>query len=52
MGKVYVSAAVDTDDSEARLATLKRRLERAVEIEDFESAADLRDQIHELTGAA
>ena len=49
MGKVYVSAAIEADESEARLATLKRRLERAVEIEDFESAADLRDQIHALT---
>lgn len=49
MGKVYVSAGLEGDDSEARLATLKRRLERAVEIEDFESAADLRDQIHALT---
>ncbi|MCG8468775.1 MAG: UvrB/UvrC motif-containing protein [Gemmatimonadetes bacterium] len=50
MGKVYVSSAVDADDAETRLATLKRRLERAVEIEDFESAADLRDQIHTLSG--
>jgi protein arginine kinase activator len=51
MGKVYVSSAVDMDDTEARLATLKRRLERAVEVEDFESAAALRDEIHMLTGA-
>jgi len=51
MGKVYVSSAVDIDDSHAQLATLKRRLDRAVEIEDFESAADLRDQIHVLTEA-
>lgn len=49
IGKVYVSSAVDADDSQARLSTLKRRLDRAVEIEDFESAADLRDQIHILT---
>ena len=52
MGKVYVSSAVDHDDDETRLATLRRRLERAVEIEDFESAADLRDQIHTLSGAS
>ena len=48
MGKVYVSSAVEIDDTEARLATLKRRLDRAVEVEDFESAAELRDQIHSL----
>lgn len=52
MGKMYISAAADGDDSEVRVATLKRRLDRAVEIEDFESAADLRDQIHEMTGAS
>lgn len=52
MGKVYVSSAVDVDDAEARLATLKRRLDRAVEIEDFESAAELRDQIHTLLGSS
>lgn len=51
MGKVYVSAAVDMEDSESRLTTLRRRLERAVEIEDFESAAEIRDQIHGLTEA-
>lgn len=51
MGKVYVSGAVDLDDSEARLATLKRRLDRAIEIEDFEAAAEIRDQIHMLQGA-
>lgn len=49
MGKVYLAQATDIDDSEARLATLKRRLERAVEIEDFEAAALLRDQINELS---
>jgi protein arginine kinase activator len=51
MGKVYVSSAVDIDDAEAKITTLRRRLERAVEIEDFESAAELRDQIHALSGA-
>ena len=52
LGKVYVTAAVDMDDTETRIATLKRRLERAVEVEDFESAAAIRDQIHTLTGSA
>lgn len=50
MGKVYVSAVSEVEDRETRLATLQRRLERAVEIEDFEAAARLRDQIHELSG--
>ena len=27
---------------------MRRRLRRAIETEDFESAADLRDRIHEL----
>jgi protein arginine kinase activator len=52
LGKVYVSSAVDMDDTEARLTTLKRRLERAVEVEDFESAATIRDQIHTLAESA
>lgn len=48
MGKVYLSQISDLDDVSVRLATLKRRLDRAVEIEDFEAAAELRDQIHDL----
>lgn len=48
VGKVYLSQATDLDDVDVRLATLKRRLERAVEVEDFEAAARLRDQIHDL----
>ena len=51
MGKVYVSTAPEADPTQVHLSTLKRRLERAVEIEDFESAADLRDEIHTLTEA-
>lgn len=49
LGKVYVSTAIDADPEQVHLTTLRRRLERAVEIEDFESAADLRDAIHALT---
>jgi len=48
MGKIYLSQATDLSDPAIRVATLKRRLERAVEIEDFEAAANLRDQIHDL----
>lgn len=47
-GKVYLTEAVETDDHGVRLSTLKRRLERAVEVEDFEAAARLRDQIQDL----
>lgn len=47
-GKVYVSPDEGTDDVESRLATLRRRLDRAVEIEDFETAARLRDEIRKL----
>ena len=49
VGKIYLSPAVEGDDTEARVATLKRRLDRAVEVEDFEAAAELRDEIRELT---
>ena len=52
LGKVYVATAPDASPEQVRLSTLRRRLERAVEIEDFESAADLRDAIHELTNAS
>jgi protein-arginine kinase activator protein McsA len=31
---------------------MRRRLQRAIETEDFETAAELRDRIHELEGAA
>lgn len=48
VGKVYVSQDGETDDVSVRLSSLRRRLERAVEIEDFETAARLRDQIQEL----
>ena len=51
IGKVYVSTMPETDPDDMRLTALQRRLERAVEIEDFESAADLRDEIHALTEA-
>ncbi|HZD06342.1 MAG TPA: UvrB/UvrC motif-containing protein [Longimicrobiales bacterium] len=48
VGKVYVSPGEAEDDTSVRLASLRRRLERAVEIEDFETAARLRDEIHAL----
>jgi protein arginine kinase activator len=36
------------DSREPRLRVLKRELEEAVEREDFETAAELRDQINQL----
>lgn len=48
VGKLYLGDASESEDREARLNQLRRRLERAVEVEDFETAADLRDQIHDL----
>ena len=48
VGKVYLSQPDPEDTPEERLSTLRRRLERAVEIEDFEMAARLRDQITDL----
>lgn len=51
VGKVYLppdSAAADLDK---QLALLRSRLQRAVEAEDFERAAVLRDQILELEPA-
>lgn len=48
VGKVYVSPDEGSDDVEVRLAALKQRLERAVQIEDFETAARLRDEIQRL----
>lgn len=51
LGKVYVPPASEATDQSARLAGLRRKLQRAVESEDFERAAVLRDQIRELEGA-
>jgi len=51
LGKVYVPPASTEADRSARLAGLKRKLQRAVEAEDFERAAVIRDQIRELETA-
>lgn len=48
LGKVYVPPAGEGAESTARLSGLRRKLQRAVEAEDFETAASIRDQIHEL----
>jgi protein arginine kinase activator len=52
VGKVYLPPEDATDVSrEERLNGLKRRLTRAVDSEDFERAAKIRDQIRSLEGA-
>jgi protein arginine kinase activator len=51
VGKVYLPPDPTRAHREERLAGLRRKLERAVESEDFERAAEIRDQIRELEGA-
>jgi protein arginine kinase activator len=48
VGKVYLPPDPTATDVERRLEGLKRKLERAVESEDFERAASLRDEIRAL----
>ena len=47
-GKVYLPPDPSQSEKEKRLDGLRRRLQRAVEAEDFERAAHLRDQIRGL----
>ena len=48
LGKVYVPPASESADRTTRLVGLRRKLQQAVESEDFERAAIIRDQIREL----
>jgi len=48
VGKVYLPPDPSATDLQKRLDTLRRKLERAVQSEDFERAAVLRDEIREL----
>jgi protein-arginine kinase activator protein McsA len=48
VGKLYVHEGSEVGTRIARLASMRRRLQRAIETEDFETAAELRDRIHEL----
>jgi protein arginine kinase activator len=52
VGKVYLPPDTAEADRTARLAGLRRKLQRAVEAEDFERAAELRDQIRALERSA
>lgn len=51
VGKVYLPPDPTLTERQERLRSLKRKLERAVDAEDFERAAELRDQIQALDGA-
>lgn len=48
VGKVYLPPDPTATEREKRLEGLKRKLQRAVDSEDFERAAELRDQIRTL----
>lgn len=48
VGKLYLGDAQELEDRRSHLTHLRRQLQRAVDVEDFETAADLRDRIHEL----
>jgi protein arginine kinase activator len=51
VGKVYLPPDPSASDMERRLDGLRRKLHRAVESEDFERAAELRDQIRSMEPA-
>ncbi len=50
VGKLYVHSGSELGDRLAQLAGMRRRLQRSIETEDFETAAELRDRIRELEG--
>jgi len=48
MGKVYLPPDPTASEMEKRLEGLRRKLQRAVDTEDFERAAEIRDEIRSL----
>ena len=52
IGKVYLPPDPSVSERGQRLEALKRRLERAIDTEDFERAAELRDEIRTLEPAS
>jgi protein arginine kinase activator len=52
VGKVYLPPDPTASEREKRLEALRRRLQRAVDAEDFERAAEIRDQIRALEPAS
>lgn len=51
VGKVYLPPDPSTGAQQERLVGLRRKLDRAVESEDFERAAQIRDMIRSLEAA-
>jgi protein arginine kinase activator len=51
LGKVYLPPNPTDAQNQEKLAGLRRKLSRAVEHEDFERAAEIRDLIRQLEGA-
>ena len=51
VGKVYLPSDPTASDRRARLEGLRKKLDRAVDSEDFERAAELRDEIRALDTA-
>lgn len=51
LGKVYLPPDPTETELQDRLAGLRRKLDKAVASEDFERAAQIRDQIRALEGA-
>jgi protein arginine kinase activator len=51
VGKVYLPPDPSSSAQQERLAGLRRKLDRAVQTEDFERAAQIRDMIRTLEGA-
>lgn len=51
VGKVYLTPDPSVSEREKRLDGLRRKLQRAVDSEDFERAAQLRDQIRSMEPA-
>lgn len=51
IGKVYLPPDPTVSDMEKRLETLRRKLKRTIALEDFERAAELRDEIRGLEQA-
>jgi protein arginine kinase activator len=47
-GKLYIGEASDVSDRLGQISSMRRRMKRAIETEDFETAAELRDLIHEM----
>ena len=47
-GKLYLSEASDVTDRLGQISSMRRRMKRAIETEDFETAAELRDRICEM----